>query len=483
MLYGVMQSIWRRIGLGRRGPDDPDRVVAPPRRGGGFGEYLLHRPQAMLLLTFAGLITLGTILLLLPAAHTRRPIGFVDALFTATSAVCVTGLITVDTATDYSRFGQVVILVLIQLGALGIMTFGALAAELLHLRMSFSSQAALRDMFFQQQMRGKLAASLWGILATVALAECAGALLLYAGLAGGPEPRGGGFEAVFLAVSAFCNAGFSVYSDNVMGLRQSLLVVWTLMALIVLGGIGYPVVFECAQRAWARLRRRHPPTVGFTLHARVVLWSSLWLTLGGAAALLLTGGPALGTSWPGRALDALFQSVTARTAGFNTVPIGALALPGLLVLIPLMFVGGSPGSCAGGIKTTTFAVWVTRVWTRLRGGDQVALFGRVIPHSFVRRAGLILAVAVLWNGVGVLLLSLTESGPEARLEQLLFEQISAFGTVGLSTGLTPALSGLGKLWIIATMFVGRLGPLTVAFAVMPQPRRTFEYPREGVMIG
>ena len=476
-----MRRVWWKLAIRRDGPNGA---------GGGRGQrpagvwgHFLRRPQTSLLITFVSLILIGMALLQLPVSQRGERVGSVDALFTATSAVCVTGLITVDTAERYSRFGQTVILVLIQLGALGVMTFGALAAEILRLRVSFSSHAVLRDMFFQKQARGSLRAAAGRIVLMTLCAEAVGAGLLYVGLSGGEAPRGGAFEAVFLSVSAFCNAGFSVYRDNAVGLSNSVVIVWTLMVLIVLGGLGYPVLFEIIGRGWRRLRRREGPLV-WSLHARVVLWGSLFLIVAGAVALALTGSGVMG-DWAGeRALHALFQSVTARTAGFNTIDIGALPLPALLMLIPLMFVGGSPGSCAGGIKTTSAAVWLARVWARLRGRDNIAMFGRRVPHDLVRRAALVIAVAVLWNGLGVLLLALTESSQGSpRFEHIVFEQISAFGTVGLSAGLTPTLTGLGKLWVILSMFVGRVGPLTVALAVLAQRQPVYEYPVERVMIG
>ncbi|MBN2447419.1 MAG: ATPase, partial [Phycisphaerae bacterium] len=186
-----------------------------------------------------------------------------------------------------------------------------------------------------------------------------------------------------------------------------------------------------------------------------------------------------------RALHALFQSVTARTAGFNSTPIDVLSMPAVLVLVPLMFVGGSPGSCAGGVKTTSLAVWGARVFARLVGREHVNIGERHIPHDIVRRAALIIVVAALWNAVGVLLLASTETVGDSlvRFEHIIFEQVSAFATVGLSAGLTPSLSVTGKLWIIASMFVGRLGPLTIAFAVMHRPPTPVTYPTERLMVG
>lgn len=445
---------------------------------------VLCRPEALLVATFAALIGAGTALLSLPAAHAEAPVGLLDALFTATSAVCVTGLITVDTATAWSRFGQTVILILIQLGGLGIMTFGIIAAEVLKLRVSFTTLAASRSALFERHLPGDLRRTLHRVLVLVLLIELFGYALIYRGLESGTAPHGGRFEAAFLAVSAFCNAGFSVYSDNVAGFSGSPLIMGTLSALIIAGGLGYAVLLEVIGRAWNRLHGRRMGPVRWSLHSRVVLGGSAVLIVGGAAALFTLGIEEAEGSLPARAGHALFQSVSARTAGFNTVDIGALPVASLLVLLALMFVGGSPGSCAGGVKTTTMAVWLARIRSRLTNRQAVNLGGRQLPSDLVRRATLLLAIASLWNLVGIMVLTITEDvGTTVRFEHVLFEQVSAFGTVGLSAGLTPLLSPVGKVWIIATMFVGRLGPLTVALAVLKSARELYAYPTERVMIG
>ncbi len=440
----------------------------------------------MLVSTFGGLIAVGTVLLSLPVSQADAPIGLLDALFTATSAVCVTGLITHDTATEFSRTGQTVILVLIQLGGLGLMTFGALAFQVFRRRVSFQSHAAVQDLFFQSELRGNLRAALRQIIGLTLVFELLGTLLLWLGMRSVPGAGGGWFEASFLAVSAFCNAGFSVYSDSVMSLRDSPLVMWTIMALIVLGGLGYTVLIEIRQRLWRRLRGQRGRVVVWSLHSRVVLWMSAVLVVLGMVSLLLTGLTPTEDGLGRRALHALFQSITARTAGFNSVDIAALPLASLLVLVPLMFIGGSPGSCAGGIKTTSICVWLARVRARTTGQRDVTLGKRRLPQDVVRRAALVFALAALWNLVGIMLLVISENvgAGQWQLQDVIFEQVSAFGTVGLSTGVTPTLSTVGKLWIILSMFVGRLGPLTVALLVLQeQTAPVLRYPEERVMIG
>lgn len=444
----------------------------------------VRRPEPLLAVTFAILIAIGTGLLCLPAAQADRRVGILDALFTATSAVCVTGLITVDTATAWSRFGQTVILVLIQLGGLGIMTFGVIAAEVLRLRVSFATLAASRGALFEHHFRGDLRSALHRLLLLVLLVELFGFGLIYRGLEAGAAPHGGRFEAAFLTVSAFCNAGFSTYSDNVAGLTGSPLIMGTLMALVVVGGLGYAVLLELAGRVWNRLRGRTTGPVRWSLQTRVVLVGSALLIIGGAVTLFVFGIDEVRGAPAARLGHAVFQSVSARTAGFNTVRIEALPVPSLLILIALMFVGGSPGSCAGGVKITTAAVWLARIGTRLTNREAVNIGGRQLPQDLVRRATLLLALAAVWNLVGFMVLSISEeAGTRVRFEHVMFEQVSAFGTVGLSAGLTPLLSPVGKIWIMASMFVGRLGPLTVALAVLKPARERFAYPPERVMIG
>jgi len=445
---------------------------------------VLKRPEGLLAVTFGLLILLGSILLALPMAHVSGKVSVLDALFTATSAVCVTGLVVVDTGKDFTPFGQGVILTLIQLGGLGIMTFAALAAQMLGGRLSFRSQAVLADAFYQREAATELRRNLKRIVALTFVLEFVGAWLLYVDLrqtSGGHPPL---FSAVFHSISAFCNAGFSLNSDSLTLYRSRFLLMFTVMALIILGGLGHTVVLEALQRGGRRLLRRSHRPIRWSLNSRVVLVSSGMLIVVGVGGLLVLGLGKGGQSWWEAMPNALFQSVTARTAGFNTIEIGGLPTASLLVLIGLMFVGGSPGSCAGGIKTTSIAVGYAYLRSRIRSTQDAALLGRRLPQDLIARAAVIAVLAIIWNAVGCVILSATESavgGPS--FESLLFEQVSAFGTVGLSTGVTAGLSVAGKLWVIATMFVGRLGPLTVALIVTPARRAGIRYPEERLMIG
>jgi trk system potassium uptake protein len=440
-------------------------------------------PQTWLVTSFAAVILLGALLLCLPWSQHGR-VSFLDALFTSTSAVCVTGLTVVDTGTEFTMFGQIIIVMLIQAGGLGIMTFAGLTFQFLGRRMSLQSQAVLQDTFFQRDVGGEFKHTLSMIVMMTFVIEATGALLMWTMLLPTTDVGPALFSAIFHSVSAFCNAGFSIYPDNLIGVRGNPGILIVIMLLIIFGGLGYTVLNE----AWILGRRRRPREVAgkprrFSMHGRLVLWMSGSLILGGALGILVFGLTPNEISWPERTLNAAFQSVTARTAGFNSVDIGKLPETSLFILIVLMFIGGSPGSCAGGIKTTTTALWIARIKATLRGDRDVHLLGRRVPWQQVGRADLLVALAICWNLAGIMLLLTTEAGlPEKHLG-LVFEQISAFGTVGLSTGITPNLSSVGKIWIIATMFVGRLGPLTIAMWMVPMHKAHVRYPKGTVMIG
>jgi trk system potassium uptake protein TrkH len=448
-----------------------------------FVDKLFSRPERMLVGTFLGMILLGMILLSLPWARTDGHFHPFDAAFTSTSAVCVTGLIVCDTATDFTRFGQVVILILIQFGGLGIMTAASLVMQVARIKLSLGSQAALGDMYFHKETATRYRRSVKWIVLLTLIIEAIGALLLYRTMPDGGKQPGAAFTSLFHSVSAFCNAGFSTWSDSLTSVRHNVGFMSVITVLIILGGLGYTVLLELISRGWKRLRRKKTP-IAMSLNTRVVLLTSLVLIVAGALFLDFEDFRTFGPGWFNRTGDDLFQSITARTAGFNTVDIGALSIPALLWLTFLMFVGGSPGSCAGGVKTTTLAIWLARLRARLRHREDVTIVGRRIPTDLMRRAALLLGVSVLYNLVGILILAITETNdPDIRLEQLVFEQISAFATVGLSTGITPTLTAVGKCWIMLTMFIGRLGPLTMMLVVIDHKPDTVRLPEERLMIG
>lgn len=456
-------------------------MFRPP--GLAFFSRLLDRPERFLAGTFAGLILVGTILLSLPVSQGPTRVGPLNAFFTATSAVCITGLVVVDTGQDYSRFGQTVIMILIQLGGLGIMTFAALIIQIMGHKISYKSQAALHDIFYQKSAAAQLRQNLKWILMLTFLTEAAGAVAIFCVRPEGMEVGEGAFVAVFHAVSAFCNAGFSTFGGNMQDMVGNTTFLAAITVLVACGGLGYTVILEVTGRAWKTVRRQ-PRPVSWSLNTRVVLMTTSILILGSVICLCLLGMLPSETHWYSRLGHCLFQSISARTAGFNTVDINQSPVPVLLWLAFLMFVGGSPGSCAGGIKTTSLAIWAARLRARLRNREDVTIGGRRIPVDLVRRTGLLIATAAVFNILGLMVLAITEmDDPDIRLEQILFEQISAFGTVGLSTGITPSLTAVGKLWIILTMFVGRLGPLTVALVVMEPKVTAVRLAEERLMIG
>lgn len=440
-------------------------------------------PEGLLVGSFAAAILLGGFLLWLPIAH-RGSLEFLQALFTATSAVCVTGLAVVDTGTKFTMFGQIIILLLIQAGGLGVMSFAALAYQMLRRRMSLRAQAAISAAMLQQDVGNAFAGLFGRILRFVFIAELIGFIFLFLGMWPSQGPGKAAYSALFHSVSAFCNAGFSIYSDSLMGLRDNPLVAATIMTLIILGGIGHPVAVDVWQRFSSLLRRQGHEHKRLTLNSRVALVTTAALLLAGFVLLLLFGLTPGETSWGERMNGALFQSVTSRTAGFNTVDMARLAPSSLFVLVMLMFIGGSPASCAGGIKTTTFALWLAKLWGSLRGQQKTQIFGRFIPAEISRRVSMIIGLSVVWNLVGILLLLETETGQFGiGMHDVVFEQISAFGTVGLSSGLTPHLSVVGMIWIIASMFIGRLGPLTLAMWMVTRRAPQIRYPEGRIMIG
>jgi trk system potassium uptake protein TrkH len=431
----------------------------------------------------------GTLLLALPLARAGEPVSLLDALFTATSAVCVTGLTVVDTGTRFSPAGQAVVLALIQVGGLGLMTFAVFAGVVLGRRVAFTDRMVIQDSMHHTPKAGVRRLVRYVVGFTLAT-EATGALLLWLRFRGQFPAGEAVWQSVFHSVSAFCNAGFGLLPDNLVPYRGDLLVNLAVTGLIVVGGLGFLVNMELRDQAALRLRGRHAPLL--SLHARLVLVVTAALLAGGALVILflewdntLSGLP-LGE----RLLASWFQSVTPRTAGFNTIDFGRVSSDTLFFVIFLMFVGASPGSTGGGIKTTTFGLLFALVVARWRGRGRATVFSRTIPHAVMDRALLLalLAWALVSLAIGLLVLTETHGTPfgeaEPRFVALMFEAVSAFGTVGLSTGVTPSLSGAGKLVLIALMFVGRVGPLTLVLAVGPrQERGRFRYAEENVMVG
>lgn len=449
------------------------------------GSALPRRPPSparLIAVTFAGAILTGTLLLLLPQAHAPGAhVTFLEALFTATSAVCVTGLTVIDIGTTFNWLGQVIVMLLIQVGGLGIVTFGALVALATRRRVGYQQRLGL-----QNQMRtfeiGGIVRLVRRILLLALVAEVVGALLVWASFARRDgSALHGAFQAIFHAVSAFNNAGFSLYRDNLRGFVADPVVTLVLGALIVLGGLGFFVTLNLV----AHLRTAR--TAHLTLHTRIVLMMTGTLLALGFVAVLAMEWSNPGTLGPlplgGKGLAALFQSITPRTAGFETVPYSEFRPATLMLTMLLMFVGGSPGSTAGGIKTVTFLVLVGSAWSQARGRGELTLFGRRISSRNAVQASAIALLGLLLVGAAITLLLVTE--PSLRFERTAFEAVSAFGTVGLSAGVTPLLSDTGRVVIIVLMYLGRIGPLTLATALMRKPHEDpdLAYPHEEVLVG
>ncbi len=423
----------------------------------GISEQALVDPALAVGASFFLTGLAGGVLLALPMASTGAPLSFVDAVFTAFSAVCVTGLIVVDTATALSPFGQGVVLLLIQLGGLGIMTFSTAAILLLGRRMSPRHEATAAELLDTTD-RGGLVQRVRLILGVTLIAELAGAAVL----AGAFAVHGDGlstaiWRGVFTAVSAFCNAGFALQTDSLVPYADSPLVMLTCAALIVLGGLGPLVIAGGRGRSMGPLARR---IIGWT--------TAVLLGVGFLAFMAFEWGRTLAPLDPiDRVINAFFQSVTLRTAGFNSVDFGGLHPATYSVMIPLMYIGGSPGSTAGGIKVTTIAVLVLLVRSAFRDRAHVEAFGFEIRGEAVRKATVVSFMGA--GAVVALLFGLLATQP-LGLEVALFEAVSAVGTVGLSLGGTAALDAVGKLLVTAGMYAGRIGPLTLLLLLAARER-------------
>ncbi len=452
-----------------------------------LSNHLLRSPARMSILGFALLIAVGTVLLMLPASAVGPPMGVVDALFMSTSASCVTGLSVMDIGRQLTLFGQLIILLLIQLGGLGILTVSTLLLMMMKGRPTLSGQALIKDTFTYGEGKQTVASVLRAIFITAFCIEAAGAVCLY--LRTAPDAGWGpaAYPAVFHAVSAFCNAGFALYPDSFVAYREDWVVNGVVSALIIIGGIGFVVIADLKSRFIGRkttLKR-------LSLHSRLALSASALLILFGALAILLmewnnTLSP---LTIPGRVLAALFQSVSARTAGFNTLDMGIMANETLFMFCILMFIGACPGSCGGGVKTTTVAGLAVLGFSRLRGFSRPQVFRRTLTEASMSKAASVVMISALIITLAVMALMMSELGGRSHNQtrglflELFFEAVSAFGTVGLSTGVTGALSPLGRITIVALMFVGRLGPMVIGLAVSRERISRVNYAEENIMIG
>lgn len=435
-------------------------------------------------LGFIAVISIGTILLLLPfSTASGNWNDLIVALFTATSAVCVTGHIVVDTGSYFSPLGQFIILALIQIGGLGYMTATTFLLILIGRRFNLREKVALQQALDRQGIQGA-AQMVQSIIATTLLFEISGIFLLLLAFVPDYGWGQGLWLSIFHSISAWNNAGFSLFSDNFIGYQSSLLINLVIPALIIFGGIGYEVIFEFY--LWLRcLLSRKPEVMLFSLNFKVVTSTTLVLLVGGTITLFYTElhSPATNRlSLDSQLLAAWFQSVVARTAGFNTIDIGKMTNAALFCIIGLMFVGGSPGGTAGGLKTTTFRVLTRITRSILQGSEEVSLYERKVPDTLIMKAVAVTVGSIATVIIGTFGIAITD--PDLNFIQILFEVVSAFATVGLSTGITASLSVPAKLVLIAMMYVGRVGVLLLMSAIVGDPRPSaIHYPEENLLVG
>lgn len=437
-------------------------------------------PAQVLVFGFAALIMMGTFLLMLPvAARDGQATPLITAFFTATSAVCVTGLVVVDTATHYSLFGQLVILGLIQTGGLGIMTMTTLFAMLIGKKINLRERLLIQEGLNAIRLEG-VVSLVKSIIKMTILIEGTGGLILSLRFIPDFGWARGIYYGFFHAISAFCNAGFDLFGtvygpfSSLTAFKEDPVVSLTIPALIILGGLGFVVIRDvAAHRRFSRL----------SLHSKLVITITLVLVVAATAViwLLERDNTLRGLTPLGAFLASFFQAVTPRTAGYNTLSISSLRGATQFFIVILMFIGASPGSTGGGIKTTTFGTLLIATWSVVRGEIDVGAFERSITQDVIFKALAVTMLAVSLIATVTMILTITE---EATFLDILFETTSAFGTVGLTTGITPDLSEIGRILISLTMYAGRVGPLTLALAIWQhRGQLSYHYPEEKIIVG
>ena len=427
---------------------------------------------------FAGVIAVGTLLLMLPVSNAAgRPTSFIDALFTATSATCVTGLVVVDTGTYWSFFGQFIILLMMQIGGFGFMTGATVLFSVLGRRIGITQRLLVSESL-SLEGAGGMVRMVRRMIVFTALVEGIGAVIFFFAFLGEASPLLALWRAIFQTVSSFNNAGFDIFGNfkSLVGYAQNAPVLLTTAALFILGGIGFVVVMDVYKvRRWDRL----------SLNSKIVLATSAALLAGATVVYLIAeySNPATlqPMNFPVKLLNAFFQAATPRTAGFNSINTGAMLEYSLFFTIILMFIGGGSGSTAGGIKVNTFGLLLATVLSTIQGKEHAGAFGREFRTGQIYRA---LAVLVLSLGVAVTAVFLLTITEKSSFLNLFFVTVSALGNVGLDVGISPALSVFGRILVTLLMFIGRLGPLTLVLSL--RQRQRFElvhYPEETISIG
>lgn len=436
-------------------------------------------------LGFLAVITLGTILLMMPFSTSNATWNDpIVALFTSTSAVCVTGLSVVDPGTYFSFWGQLFIALLAQIGGLGYMTSTTFLILLIGRKFDLRQKMAIQQSLDRPGMSGS-AQVIRSIIATTLIFEITGVFLLLPAFVPKYGWNQGLWLAIFHSINAWNNAGFSLFKDNLIGYQSSALVVFTITGLIIFGGIGYQVILEAY--IWLRDRLSQKTTnLVFSLDFKVATSTTLILLILGTITFFcieIRNPQTFGSLGLGdQLLVAWFQSVTPRTAGFNTIDIGKMTTAGLFITIALMFIGASPGGTGGGMKTTTLRVLTSCTKAILQGKEEVLLYDRKIAISLILKAVGVLVGSVATVILATILIALTD--PKLDFIQILFEVVSAFATVGLSTGITGSVSTAAKIILIITMYVGRVGVLLLMSAILGDPRPTrIHYPEENLLVG
>lgn len=454
------------------------RSIAVQSQNSLFWKNINHNPPILVLFSFLLTIFMGTLLLMLPTATAKGEVtSLLGALFTSTSATCVTGLIVYDTGTHFTVFGQIVILLLIQIGGLGIMTVSSAFAIMLGQKLTLKSESMIQNVVGEANKLDmiKLVKSIIGV--TFAF-EFIGAVLLYLVFYSDMSAQSALYHSIFHSISAFCNAGFSLNADSFMAYRSYINLNLIVTSLIIFGGIGFPVLVDLGRIFSKRFRFSR-----FTLHSKIVITATVFLLLLGTLAFFIAEYNNLMSEMglKERLLSSYFQSVTTRTAGFNTIDTSQLSKASAFTSVLLMYVGASPGSTGGGVKTTTFMIILISVISMMRGDRDVNVFSRKVSVNIIKRVMALIALSVGLLALMIYLLLLIEPFP---FEQIVFEATSAFGTVGLSMGITPLLSKASQIIIIILMYLGRVGPLTLIFSLSEHlGKANFNYTEERIIIG
>lgn len=465
-------------------------MIDSQRNAGKLNKKSIFTPARATTLGFLAVILIGAFLLSLPISHNDGEwFGFTDSLFTATSCVCVTGLVVVDTAIEFTLFGQIVILLLIQIGGLGFMTLATVMFIVFGKKINLQSRIYMQESVSEDNLKGVVRLAQKIVIYTLAF-EAMGAFILSFQFAKDFGVGEGIFKAIFMSVSAFCNAGFDVLGAN-YGAFSSLahyqnnpLVLLTLGVLIIMGGLGFAVITDIISRKKSNRLRAHSKAVLLMTTILIVLGTAMFL------GFEYNNPKTIGNmSFGNKLLNSLFQAITPRTAGFQVLNQANLTVSGATLTMALMFIGASPASTGGGIKTTTFLIMIAYLWSNLRGEKELVLNKKQITAAQLKKAVSIIITTVLVIVGSVMIISIAEGvngNKYAGFEEILFESISAFATVGLSMGITPTLSVVSKLMLCLVMLIGRTGPITMGFALVKKVNNTqvnIKYPNSDIMVG